>query len=250
MRSSRVSLVVLAAAAAIPALCSGPAMALDWSWSSSRVLQTSGAGCGSAVVEAVDARPGAFALQALTQVGARAVGDQTGEVVARVTEIAQVRESGVPGMAFTFTTSDDACAHPDDYVNGWSSEPLRLRISYMRKEHVYFKEFAHRGNRYARERPSSIHGGSDFGWDRIRWSSWGERVAEGRGSYWYDDKSVVPYRRLRSPVRLRLSAPDVCYGRLRYLRMELVLATDRPRPSWIPRRQSNDLTCDEGIYAG
>lgn len=226
------------------------AHAMPWTWSASRIVQSSGAGCGDTVRETVAAKPGSFDLRALTRTQAPAFDEVTGEVVARVTRVDPVRDTGagVPGLAFTLTGSDNVCENLDAYPYGWSTEPLRLRIAYTRNEPVYFKEYQHPGNRYARKRPSSIHGGSDFGWDRIRWSSWGDRVAHGRGVYYYVDKNPGSYRTIVIPMRFRLSNPQPCYGRLRYLRMETVRSTRTPRFLPIPHRQTTTLSCENGIY--
>lgn len=224
--------------------------AVPWTWSTSRVVEPTGAGCGESVRETVDARAGAHDLRAITRLETPLFDPLEGMVVARITAADLVPDTGagVPGLAFTLTGSADVCENPTDYPNGWAADPIRLRISYTRNEPVYFKEFQHPGNKYARKRPTSIHGGSDFGWARIRWSSWGDRIARGRGVFYYVDKSVVPYRRLVFPMRFRLSDPQPCYGRLRYLRMETVRTTRTPRLSWVKHRQTNALSCENGIY--
>jgi hypothetical protein len=243
---------VLAPLLALAVLLTGSATAsaLDWTWTKSRVVESAGSSCGSTVIETVDARVGAFALEALTPVGTPVYDAYGYGIVARVTSIVPVADSGagVPGLAFTLTGSDSVCDEPDAYVNGWETEPLRLRIRYTRHERVYFREFASSGNRYARRRPQWIHGGSDFGWTDIHWSSWGARTAEGHGSYYYVDKGRDHYRTIRFPQDYVLSNPQPCHGQLRYLRWERVRTTRRPTWPPVSHRQVADLTCDGGIY--
>jgi hypothetical protein len=239
------------AAIAVAALAgaTGSAPALDWTWTASRVVTTSGAGCGSAVNETVDARRGAFALEPLTAIGTPAYDSYGLDLVARVTAAAPVADTGsVPGVAFTLTGSDSVCTDPDAFPNGWETEPLRLRIRYQRHEPLYFSELAVSGNRFARKRPKQIHGGSDFGWTDIHWNSWGGRTAEGHGVYYYVDKSRTHYRLIRYPQHYTLSNPQPCHGQLRYLRWEKVRTTARPTWPPVAHRQVTDLTCDGGIY--
>lgn len=225
------------------------AAALDWTSTASRTVSAAGDGCGSSVTETVRARRGAFDLRALTAVGTTATDDVTDEVVARVTAATPVADAGggIPGVAFTLTGSDDVCANPEEYPDGWSTGQ-ELSISYVRREPVFFHEFYDSTNHLSRQRPRWIHGGSDFGWTRIRWSSWGGETASGHGVEYWVKKDRVPYKTLRFPERFTLGNPQRCHGQWRYLHWEIVRTTRRPRV-FAPHRQSIDLTCDGGIYA-
>lgn len=73
-------------------------------------------------------------------------------------------------------------------------------------------------------RPSSMNGGSDFGWVELRWSKWNRKVARGRGVYFRIckyDSSVCPnrIRRFNFKIRIQLLRPRPCNGEMIFTRM-------------------------------
>lgn len=94
---------------------------------------------------------------------------------------------------------------------------------------------------FQKVRPSAMHGGSDFGWVKMRWSKWNNRVAKGRGIYYYTckyDERVCPgeYRKLWFRVKVKLYRPRMCRGSKRFTRM--FTAYKGPLNVYSPRRRS------------
>lgn len=240
--------VVLTAVALL--VCAGQASAITWVRTATRTIEPSGTVCGATSSESVPARSGAFDVRLLYRDALDIVDSSTGDTVAQLQSATASDDTGdgVPGLSLTFIGSDDLCASPALYVDGWFADPVDVEIRYSRAERVRFREYVGPGSRYARERPRWIHGGSDFGWAGIHWTRWGNRVAQGRGHYYYVDKTTARYRTIRYPMRFRLSRPHPCSGGLRYLRMETTRTTLAPTRPHVPRHSAINLTCEGGIY--
>lgn len=228
----------------------GPASAITWIRTATRTIEPMGTVCGATSEEQVPARSGAFDVRLLDRDSFDITDSSTGDIVAQLQSATPTDDTGdaVPGLTLTYVGSDDLCAHPSLYTNGWFADPVDIEIRYSRAERVRFREYVGPESRYARERPRWIHGGSDFGWAGIRWARWGNRVAQGRGYYYYVDKTTVRYRSIRYPMRFRLSRPHPCSGGLRYLRMETTRTTLAPKRPHVPRHSAINLTCEGGIY--
>lgn len=211
-----------------------------------------GAGCQSESNILLSPGSGAFDVSAVKpEVGAVLMDEFGTAPVARVTAVTPSEDDdGNPAILYSAVGSDDVCDNPDDYPDGWTSEDVLFRIDFSRRENLYFNEFYAEGDKtYTRQRPRWIHGGSDFGWSRIHWFSWGGRTARGRGIFYWVEKNPGRYVTHRYRVNLALSKIGACYGRLRYLRQVTTFkAGARVFGRRGPRKQSRNLTCAHGAY--
>ena len=219
----------------------GPASAITWIRTATRTIEPMGTVCGATSEEQVPARSGAFDVRLLDRDSFDITDSSTGDIVAQLQSATPTDDTGdaVPGLTLTYVGSDDLCAHPSLYTNGWFADPVDIEIRYSRAERVRFREYVGPESRYARERPRWIHGGSDFGWAGIRWARWGNRVAQGRGYYYYVDKTSA----------IRTSAPDALWphpllgGRGTWMETTRRRGANDPSPPF-----AINLTCEGGIY--
>lgn len=247
-RRRRAAVAAAAALTLLPALPSS-ASALRVEREAARVVDPTSYDCAGSVVETVRAPVGAQDVRPLTPLGTQVIDVDLGYPAATLTaaDPAEPGARGEPGIAFTFSgVPGSEC---ELYDEGWSGEDVRLRIVYALDEQVWFKEVVGRGNDWMRQRPRRIKLGSDIGYDGIRWTSWGDEVATGRGVYYYVEKGYGFHRRITWPMLFRLSEPTRCNGRLRYLRLETVRTEmRRTKPFKLPRRSDRQLSCTNGIY--
>lgn len=228
--------------------------AVRWNWSRATSVAFSGDVCGSVSTLRAPADTGASDLVLQEPALSDSLMDESGARVARITEVARrTQGDGLAYLAVTAMGSDDVCINPLLYAGvGWATTDVLLRVRYTRRERVYFNEFYAEGDEArTRERPGRIHGGSDFGWIRVRWRTWGGRRALGRAFYYYVQKDVVPYVVHRYPVRVVFDRPGACYGRIRYLRMTTTYTARRPTyggRTVTRRRERHRLTCSRGLY--
>jgi hypothetical protein len=78
-------------------------------------------------------------------------------------------------------------------------------------------------------KPRAMHGGSDFGWQNLIWSSWGGAVAQGSGIYRqrvFDASDVPSWPEW--PVTMRLSRLQRCFGYLYYPHREVAFPGGQP----------------------
>lgn len=107
---------------------------------------------------------------------------------------------------------------------------------------VFFTEFA--GDYYSetlRQRPGTIHGGSDCGWCAIRWRYWGGALAYGTGRAYHVNKDQVPYRQTAWRAAFRMGRRARCYGRLVY--REMLVVNGLARDPYLPRRWRFPYPC-------
>lgn len=98
-------------------------------------------------------------------------------------------------------------------------------------------------------RPTEIHGGSDFGWEQMRWSSWTATGARGKGRYYrvckYDKGCRRTVVKRYYPVTVRLSRPISCGGGKAFSRFAVRFGTKAPSGAKYLRRI--DYVCgDDG----
>ena len=111
---------------------------------------------------------------------------------------------------------------------------------------TYFSEYAN--DHYLRQRPTWIHGGSDFGWRHLAWRTWGGRRALGRGSfYWIEKEYQQPNIVHEYPINIALDTRKACGARhrLHYLRVVVVFTGEIP--PYRTKRRTVRLGCNGGI---
>ena len=148
----------------------------------------------------------------------------------------------IAALSITFallaTTDVTAEAKPAQSP-GVEATPARTR--------TYFTEYG--GSMLARQRPSWIHGGSDFGWSKLTWRTWGGRRALGKGRYYWVEKAYrQPNVAHYYPINIALDTRRRCGSnhQLRYLRMVEVFTGEIP--NYGSKRQVTRLTCAGGRY--
>jgi len=109
---------------------------------------------------------------------------------------------------------------------------------------VYFSEFFTLAD--LRMRPTSIHGGSDFGWTGVSWQQWGGATAGGQATYYFVNKENVPYVREEYPVSLRVSRVRRCLEHRYYSRMVSTFLKGRPQGA--PATESISYPCPRVYY--
>ncbi len=126
------------------------------------------------------------------------------------------------GVRFTVQGSDDVCANPRSYPDGWETDyvPLTVRFSGRARVHLGYdiddravfkpRLIVYRGRTPVR---------------RVRWSAYNGRVAKGRGR-------VGGY-----PVSVRASRPRLCQREYQYTRLRVTYLGARPRGA--PRTRSD-----------
>lgn len=122
-------------------------------------------------------------------------------------------------VAFAFL-GDRACS--DRYLaeDGWEVELLPI-IRVRRVERIFVT--SHLGTRV---RPRTMTVGASQQFLNLRWRNWGRRVARARGTFPWND--CAPYCArgtiTNRPMRVALSRPRMCAGRLQYMRVTYRIA--------------------------
>jgi hypothetical protein len=230
---SRRFLSLAVGAAATAALFAAPAHALRVTESRSIENAFDGVGCGATDAVTVRAPKKAYRVRRVgTPVGTLLYEIDTGEAVARITDVRRVRVSSQRwGIRWTAvaTYADHACTNPEAYTE-WEGSWLaykRLKIRYRIKRRVYFSGS---NPEFAQRRPRTLYFGANGYMARMRWWSWDGRSALGRGRYPYNDCN--PYcaagQATFYPARVRLYRARRCAGRYRYLRMRIYFLRSVP----------------------
>ena len=256
--------VMIGANVAVPA----PAAAgVLFNWERTTEKTFSGDGCGSnSTVRAYADKNARGVTVTEPEVGDTLTSEETDEEVASVTAISTSKDSnGRVWAVVTATGSGASCAVPEvdyygdpidpDYYEqdlSWSTGDVPIEVSFSRLEQVWFNEFYAEGSETrTRQRPRWIHGGSDFGWQKLHWYGWGKATATARGQYVHVEKWNGGSTVHRYPVRIRFDRPDACYERVRYKRMTTTFLGKRPpKGAGAPSRRvwRIGLTCGGGIY--
>lgn len=121
----------------------------------------------------------------------------------------------------------------DPYVDklGWDVE-LQPLIRYQRRERIFVTS----NDGVARARPRTMYVGASQRFLNLRWRDWGQRVAQARGTFPFND--CIPYCAkgtiTNRPMRVALSRPRMCASRLQYTRVTYRVASG-PRQGFSTR---------------
>jgi hypothetical protein len=126
--------LVLAAAVGLVAVFAAPATAFVERWPVFYSHEFSGAACGDTDVLRVPLPRRARIDSIRTKVGDPLRNIDTRLITARVTKVQVVRETNRRAVDFTVAGSDDVCAHPDHYLDGWTAwHTMYIRASRVRR---------------------------------------------------------------------------------------------------------------------
>jgi hypothetical protein len=225
----RLCLLLLGSAAAVLVGASA-ANALTATRSLTVAHTFAGQGCGSASSAALTLPARATNPTIISpEVGDALLSDTgDGRPVARISNENFTRSSGRWVANFTAVGSDEVCARPENFPEGWATEDADLVVHYNRRELVYVSGFA---SGLEQRRPGRlILSSRDL--TGLRWRSWDGRVARGVG--------FVRVGSTFYPLAVRLSRPRLCGSRYRYLTLRYRFTRRVPRG----RNRSNLATFD------
>jgi hypothetical protein len=166
-----------------------------------------GQGCGSAALATLTLPAGASNPRIIVPEVGQDLPSDTGDgsPVARITNTNLTRPDERWVATFTATGSDEVCARPANFPEGWATDDVDLVVQYTRRARVYVSGFT---AGLAQRRPRRlIRSNRDL--VRLRWSSWDGTVARGAGFLHIGSTFY--------PVAVSLSRPTLCGDRYRYL---------------------------------
>jgi hypothetical protein len=219
-----------------------PASALVVTESRDRAATFAGAACGTTDTVTVSVPRGARRVRAVRpRSGSTLLDVETGAPVARVLA-RKSRLDGRPVVRFEATGSDEVCANPAAYTEGWYAEES-LTVRYRIRPRVYFRSYIQGSYLSPRYKPRQILFGERTEVVVSRWSSWDERVAPGRGLLIYNNcqPSCAEDPGTRYPITIRLSRVRACGRRYHYTRFSFRYPS--AKPAGLPRSYTEHHRC-------
>ena len=184
------SLAPVLVSIAVLAVWPARAQALVAHWHTDHYDFFTAEGCGATDSVQVRLRAGARRIHPRSpRVGSDLRDDQTGQVVARVTDVTVGRSAGHPSVGFTASGVEDACANPSLYPAGWSTDGLEFRIDYITVERVRLGSCFR-----AVYKPRNVIlacGDGNLQLRGLHWRRWNTRTARGRG--YSVENDCIPY---------------------------------------------------------
>lgn len=163
------------------------------------------------------------------------------KILATITAVEQRPEGGRTVVDVTATGSHSACepvgGQPNPYEWETNGVVFAAEFDLVREVRVLFSD--EQGGLNPRQRPKDIWATYDTGWERLKWQSWGDRTAIGKGKFVGREIVVrngdADYAPVVRDVRVKLSRVRIC-GSNRYYYTKLKTTFLEPTPREIERQ--------------